>query len=267
MVVHNIIEDEKNDNEIYGSILQPNNFGELINLLTFSNDSNSRVHMWRGQSNIEWRIDHSAYRRLRIDRKEVTDFDLIWYEKNLMEQATHKGYRRQNGRDLSDLELLAKLQHHGAATRLLDFTRNSLIALWFASSENLNKDGLLIGLNTNYLGGYESTLDFEYPFELNKEDTIGHSLTFEPPVITPRIAAQHSQFIYSSLSYEKTGSLKLEKANNANLFISIKSSLKTEIIRILESSFDIRIGTLFPDIDGFCDANSHTISSVKMYRW
>ncbi|WP_159019877.1 FRG domain-containing protein [Algibacter sp. L3A6] len=259
--------------KLYGKIQEPENFLELIELLTFLNVDDRNVHMWRGQSNINWRIDHSAYRRLRLDKNQITDSDLINYEKNLLKQASLKGYRQQNGRILSDLELLAKLQHHGAATRLVDFTRNSLIALWFASSENLESDGLLIGLHTDFLGGYESEIqDYKYPFQLNILDETNHALTFEPPVVTPRVAAQHSQFIYSSLSIKKTGSLKLhpdsEGSNKKpNLFISVKKELKQKINDILEKSFDLRYQTLFPDIDGFGDANSHQISKRKMWRW
>lgn len=200
------------ESNLFGKIPAPENFGELMELLTFYKKPSREVHMWRGQSNIDWRIDHSAYRRLKIEKENISDFDLVWYEKSLMEQATHRGYRRQDSRDLRDLELLAKLQHHGAATRLLDFSRNSLIALWFAISENDNLDGLLIGLNTYYLGGEESrSQDLDYPFDSKTIDKAEHPYTFEPPVITPRVAAQHSQFIYSSISTEKTGSLKLDK--------------------------------------------------------
>ncbi|MEX1191879.1 MAG: FRG domain-containing protein [Brumimicrobium sp.] len=254
--------------ELFGLIPEPESFGELIEILTLYKEPNSNVHMWRGQINIGWRVDHSAYRRLKIKKDKINDFDLVWYEQSLMKQATHRGFRRQNTWNLSDLELLAKLQHHGAATRLIDFSRNSFIALWFAVSENLNLNGILIGLNSDYLGGHESTSqNYDYPFELKKVDNTEHPYTFEPPVITPRIAAQHSQFVYSSLSFEKTGSLKLHENKDANIFISIKKELKSEIANILERSFDLRLGTLFPDIDGFGDANSHLISTDKMWRW
>jgi len=261
------------ESKIYGTIPEPDNFLELIELLTFHNVDASNVHMWRGQSNIHWRIDHSAYRRLTLVKKELTDWDLISYEQNLLKQATHKGYRYQNGRELGDFELLARLQHHGAATRLVDFTRNSLIALWFASIENFNDNGLLIGLNTHFLGGYESEIqDFKYSFDRKIIDETNHAFTFEPPVVTPRVAAQHSQFIYSSLSKNITGSLKLHPDDTnynkkPNLYISIKKELKKEINETLEKSFDLRYQTLFPDIDGFGDANSHQISINKMWRW
>ena len=52
---------------------------------------------------------------------------------------------RRKARD--ELELLADLQHHGAATCLLDFTRGALIALWFAC-EKSETDGKVFVVNT-----------------------------------------------------------------------------------------------------------------------
>ena len=39
-----------------------------------------------------------------------------------------------------DLSILAQLQHQGAATSLIDFSDNPLVALWFACKKNLNQD-------------------------------------------------------------------------------------------------------------------------------
>lgn len=253
---------------IYGDIPQPENFNELVDLISNASNYENIVHMWRGQSNIGWRLDHSAYRRLKLENRDVSERSLEHYEENLLAHATHKGYRFQEGKMLSDFELLAKLQHHGAATRLIDFSRNALIALWFCVCENPQTTGLLIGLNAEYLGGYES-LDIKvgYTTQVKLLKEIEHPATFEPPVVTPRVAAQHSQFIYSSLTNSSRGCIKLHSNTKANLFIAISPDLKNRVEDILEKCFDLRYYTLFPDIDGFGKANSHLILRNRMFRW
>ena len=47
-------------------------------------------------------------------------------------KAKALGHDQKNGQQLSDLEILAELQHFGAATCLIDFSRSALVALWFA---------------------------------------------------------------------------------------------------------------------------------------
>ena len=47
-----------------------------------------------------------------------------------------RGYDEKNGRKLSHLEMLAELQHYGAATCLMDFSYSAQIALWFACQQS-----------------------------------------------------------------------------------------------------------------------------------
>jgi hypothetical protein len=51
----------------------------------------------------------------------------------LIKDAKSYHYHKEK---LSDLELLLELQHYGAATGLVDFSRDFLIALWFAAHGN-----------------------------------------------------------------------------------------------------------------------------------
>ncbi len=94
------------------------------------------------------------------------------------------------------MELLARLQHHGAATRLLDTSRSALVALYFCCVSNPKKMGLLIGVHTDHLAGCESEPDArKYEEVMNDIKDTDTLFTWEPPVITNRIAAQHSQFL------------------------------------------------------------------------
>lgn len=258
------------DSDLYGKIMKPSNFMELIEVITKESPDSRNVRYWRGQSDISWRIDSSGYRRLLNTKLQGTRLNrnLQDYEKSLLEQATHKGYRYYEGRELYDFELLGRLQHHGAATRLVDFSRNALIALWFSVIENVTVDGLLIGICTDYIIGEENKLLKEsYDTVISECEEDKRLYTYEPPNISSRMAAQHSQFLYSAVSDEKTGSLIIPKKEESLTLIAIDSALKIRFKEILEGSFDFWTISLFPDINGFGKANSQNISRWDMDRW
>nr|WP_241737573.1 FRG domain-containing protein [Neptunicella marina] len=220
--------------------------------------------MWRGQGDINWPVHSSGYRRCIPN----SDLELASYEKRLLDEATHQGYRFVNGRELPDFELLARLQHHGAATRLVDASRNALVALWFCCNSEPNKTGALIGIHTHHLCGYEGQLEIRPYREIIEDLKENENLyTWEPPAVTKRIASQNSQFLYSKVIHEKTGNLVLPKEEDVTIVISIRPKLKEECLTILQEAFDIRQLTLFPDIDGFCASNS--VNKAKYYnnRW
>lgn len=125
---------------IWGKIPEPESIEEIIQLALSMSKNYGRVRMWRGQADIDWPIHSGAYRRLKNSSySNPNDKDIRWYEKTLIQQASHKGYHYINGRALSDLELLARLQHHGAATRLIDFSKNVLVALFFCVTLEIKK--------------------------------------------------------------------------------------------------------------------------------
>ena len=106
-------------------------------------------YAYRGQENSQWLLHSSATRRLineygnEVLGNPAFPTQYLDYHRNrLIEPARARGFDIENGHKISDLQLLAKLQHLGAATGLLDFTRSPLVALWFASQE-ISCDGQL----------------------------------------------------------------------------------------------------------------------------
>ena len=99
----------------------------------------SPVLAFRGQEDKCWLLESSAERRLEKNLKgggRIPDNLFIEYHRdNLLQTGKLRNYDKREGNQLNDLELLAYLQHHGAATCLLDFTRNALVALWFACED------------------------------------------------------------------------------------------------------------------------------------
>ena len=91
------------------------------------------TYAFRGQEDIKWPLISSATRRLCTYYKKelhtIPNFQrcyIDYHEDVLLNPARMNGFGIEKGRDLSDLEVLAKLQHFGAATGLLDFTRNRI---------------------------------------------------------------------------------------------------------------------------------------------
>ena len=104
------------------------------------------MYAFRGQENSDWELVSSAVRRLNHGGSQPRLKNYIDYHRNLLERARRDGFGEERGKDVTDLQLLAKLQHFGAATGLLDW--NPLVALWFACKDP-GCDGKLFVLNAD----------------------------------------------------------------------------------------------------------------------
>ncbi|HEX3960260.1 MAG TPA: FRG domain-containing protein [Trebonia sp.] len=126
--------------QVYGSCLAPEYPSQL--LIALGHFASLPIGAWRGQASIEWGLDPSLVRRYRRQQRTgpgsaLTEPGLRAVERALVERARAAGL----GSELGELELLARLQHHGAATRLLDCSRNAFVALWFACRWEPEQDG------------------------------------------------------------------------------------------------------------------------------
>ena len=203
------------------------------------------------------------------------------YEDLLLNQARMAGHGFYGSRELSDLELLSVLRHYGAATRLMDFTRNVIVALWFASSNVQHEEeyGLLVGLEIGtgrHLHREEdlrmSVADLmdEEKVERRPDGTrrdVPNYWYWEPRHLFERMRVQQSMFVFGhAIEKEPRGTAPflLEKVKGyreagdstsyigGNLtLIAVPPSLKESIIVDGRDFFGYNARALFPDIEGF----------------
>ena len=225
--------------------------------------------VFRGQENEAWSLESSAERRLKKSlpsQNRIPDQFFIEYHEDLLKKCKLKNYDQRERKQLDDLELLADLQHHRAATCLIDFTRNALVALWFAC-EKSDADGrvFLVNIADEKTFLETTTTDIENKSisdilgfktrEPTKDQTARRPTpktlaaspnepTFwywTPAHLNERITAQHSLFLFGLPSSGKPNSEEL----------IIESASKDQIQKNLEDLHDIREESLFPDFVGF----------------
>ena len=137
------------------------------------------------------------------------------------------------------------MQHHGCATRLLDFTSNPLIALFFATDFPFDGDGEVI--LATYGRSYENVSD-ENLFERT------HSFAYHPPHITDRIVGQSGCFVYSKIPNKPLSGKQIQK-------IRIDESEKIFLRRELDA-LGINHSSLFPGMDGICRDLNETLTTA-----
>ena len=128
--------------------------------IAWTKQLDGQLLLYRGLADADWEVESSAYRRIRVSQEEPLPVTFQNYIEQLLNTSGLQGFRYQHDRKLSDLELLAELQHYGAATCLIDFTENALIALWFACREELHKDGKVVAMATDDLDKFSTVNGF-----------------------------------------------------------------------------------------------------------
>lgn len=133
------------------------------------------------------------------------------------------------------LEWLALAQHHGVPTRLLDWSLNPLVALFFAVDENPDADGAVYSFHTANWIPVEQQAEVD-PF------AVENVKVYAPAHILPRIRSQSGVF---SIQPDPTTPFDVEGLQR----ISIPASLKREF-RAALALYGVSRKTVFPDLDG-----------------
>ncbi len=214
----------------------------LHELLEVSNTMTRPV--FRGQADADWKAESGALRRLR----NVYGSELPTEEDDIRRLVDE--YHRQelimpmqviDGVDKDDLARLSVLQHHGAATGLLDFTENPLIALWFGCGDISEKDARILVLDIGDPQVARNGRGLKDPFGAEQ-----HVVYYEPDQsLGPRIIAQRSVFVVCSPF--------LPKRHLKSLIVPRDTK---DMVRLHLSRLGLSQTALFGDIPGLAVANS-----------
>ena len=219
--------------------------------------------LYRGQSNADWPVNCSAARRLTTHTPSLLEnprirFLLIGYLEELIGRARMRGFLPGDSREPpSDLELMAQLQHQGAATGLMDFTRQPLVALWFACNGSGDKDGAIAVLSGSKTEEIYRKDDLERKIRaFFEEDKLW---SWEPAALGNRIVAQSSVFIFGVPTIDSAGMKRL----------AVQARSKNDILNELETVYGISEEMLFSDFSGYAIANAFnkTFDSNRAIRY
>jgi hypothetical protein len=232
--------------------------------------------VWRGQSDASWAL------RSSVTRSGRWGDDIRAYEVDLIERTRRVG--ADGAQHLADWEILARLRHHGAATRLIDVTADPYVALWFASDVAKPSDGLVLAVSRSRLATLDKPWTARYDAYVKPSD--GVSYLYQVAALDPRISAQRGLFLFSSAPRDgfaaelddltspprRWNASKLQKICGESthagrrgrpvesfpkiMAVRVPALVKGAVRKFLERSFGYTTDSLFPDFPGLGEANS-----------
>ena len=202
-------------------------------------------YLFRGVSNDTYEIQASASRRL--EKEDSNPAQLLKVNQDMIDEARLLGHDRQDGHQLSDLELLAQLQHYGAATCLIDFTRNALVALWMACQQSTRRktaNGKVFAVRSDNLSQFRHVTpqllrDKDIGFFFKEENGRFPLYQWQPKYQNNRIIAQQSVFVFGGAD------VPVEKE------CIILAGGKKTLLTSLDGISGITEASIYPDFDGF----------------
>jgi len=235
---------------------------------------------FRGQSDATWPLLSSLSRRLRESGADRG----TWGER---EERAIRIFRRKahiylddHPTHADDLRWLALMQHHGAPTRLLDFTKSPYVAAFFALEDAVG-DAAVYALNTPALWSAAPAFDrsltrdridprepgnYERCFVGNRLPVVWFG---EPSVMDRRLVAQSGLFVVPGRIDLPLGELldgyaaAQEAAQRQPLLVKyvLPQAMRSEAMQSLYR-MNVTNASLFPDLEGLARAAAYELEVV-----
>lgn len=211
-----------------------------------SDSSTNYARYYRGHSKVEYRLESTLERHLKIFGKQFNiekDYQKLQEKylehcKRILLNQSIDGYILLPS-NLKDDDIWAFAQHYQLKTPLLDWTKSFFVALYFAFES------------------FESQEENQYRviYELNEFFNFGKKLIIEPEIkIGNRINAQKGVFTkLSSIEFEDIAKMNTN-LGNGHVFhrlskTLISSKLRKDVLAYL-ASINIDASTIYPDLLG-----------------
>lgn len=212
-------------------IIDVKNFIEFHKIVEKHSSSN---FVFRGQQNFDWELIP------KIGRPEFSKNVPSYFKEEFIIRSwlRYSGHLLQNN-PVDEWDELTLGQHHGLATRLLDWTKNPLVALYFATFDlNENNDSAVFILD--FQNSVLPTKEYR-PFDKD----INVSGVFYPKGLSARVINQRGVFTISH-----NPKLSLEKILSHFTFtkLRIQGKAKKYILRNLEQ-YGINEFSIYQDLD------------------
>ena len=198
-----------------------------------------RVYLFRGVSKLSHRL------KPKIGRIDHAHGDFYTFESTLMKQFKKLSNPYLSKSPDNEWEWLAIAQHHGLPTRLLDWSRNPMVAAYFAIYSDYNCDSVIYAMDSDQ---FDANIDYDYEPYVYDDALANEVKIFEPNHITSRIIAQNGLFTVHSdpmKPLDEIPGIMFDK-------IIIKKKFRKELKKTLDV-YGINKAALFPGLDGITE--------------